>query len=294
MLDMANIRKVEIGDRDLFRDHYAKYPVEHSDYLHAVMCSWQHYMTYKYADVEGSLVIIGEHDGIHYPRPPVGPMSEDLIRGVIEFSVNQDWETKLTMIGERTADFIRKELPDLNLVPHREYFDYIYLSRDLADLPGKQYLKVRNYLNKFRKTYDHSVEPIVLENKTEVREFLIRWCEQKGCDEEPFLLQERQATMFAIDNFFDLGLEGCVIRVDGRVEALSIFEPMTDDTAVIHFEKANFDITGLYQAINNEAARLLAPRFSFINRESDMGVEGLRKAKEKYRPDHMLKVYYIE
>lgn len=294
MLEIGDFKKVEVGDRELFREHYSRYPVEHSDYLHAVMCSWQHYMTYRFARIDGSIVIAGEHDGIHYPRPPVGPWRPDLVREVMEFSQAQGWETKLTMIGERTAELIGKDLPDLELVTHRDYFDYVYLSSDLADLPGKQYLKIRNYLNKFRRTYEHSVEPIETENKPEVREFLIRWCEQKGCDEDPFLLHERQATMFAIDNFFDLGLEGCVIRVDGQIEALSIYEQMTEDTAVIHFEKANFDITGLYQAINYEAARLLAPRYRYINRESDMGVEGLRRAKEKYRPDHMLKVFHVK
>ncbi|MEA3559886.1 MAG: phosphatidylglycerol lysyltransferase domain-containing protein [Candidatus Thermoplasmatota archaeon] len=290
MVDIKDLKPVELGHRDLFREHYRKYPIEHSDYLHGIMCTWKHYMRYSFALMDDSILIVGEHEGKMYMRSPVGPLDKKVFEEALTFSREQGFEPLFAMVGERTARFLEKEFPELETRPHRDYFDYIYLSSDLRDLQGKRYLKIRNYLNKFRKQNDHSVEPVSLDNKDEIHDFLVRWCERKGCQDVPFLMQERQATMFGIDNFFDLGFEGLCIRVNGQVEAFSIFEEMRSDMAVVHFEKANFDIPGLYQAVNNEAAKLLAGKYRFMNRESDMGVPGLRKAKEKYRPDHMMKV----
>jgi len=105
---------------------------------------------------------------------------------------------------------------------------------------------------------------------------------------------ERQATMYSLDNMEEMGLSGTTIRIDDSIQALSIHERMREDMVVIHYEKANFDIMGLYQAINNEVALLNRERYEFINRESDMGVPGLRKAKKKYGPDHMLNVFHAE
>ncbi|MFO8051615.1 MAG: phosphatidylglycerol lysyltransferase domain-containing protein [Thermoplasmatota archaeon] len=294
MVRVSDFETVGPEHRDIFREHYKKYPVEHSDYLHGIMCTWKHYMTYSFTELEGSILILAEHDGEHYLRPPVGPLDREIFQEAANLSLEQGWHPVFSMVGERTAKFLEEEFPDMELHWHRDYFDYIYLAEDLRDLPGKRYLKIRNYLNRFRKNLDHSVEPITRDNKDEVREFLVRWCEKKGCREDPFLLYERQANMYGIDNFFELGFGGICIRVNGRVEALSIFEEMRPDMAVIHYEKATFEIPGLYQAINNEAAKLLSESYRYIDREADMGVPGLRRAKKKYRPDHMLKVSHME
>jgi len=292
MFSLDDFRPVSLDDLDIIRDHYRKFPPEHSDYLHGIMYTWKEFMTYKVLMRGEHLFILGEHEGHRYLRPPVGPRDKKVYSDLLELASSHGLDPKISMIGKQTRDWMEGEFADLTFEPHRDYFDYVYLASDLVDLPGKDYLKVRNYLNKFRKNNEYSVEPISRDNLPETRDFLIRWCEQKGCEEEPFLLHERQATMNAIDHFIELGLEGMVIRVDGRIEALSIFEEMGPDIAVIHYEKANFEIVGLYQAINNEAARILRNRYTYIDRESDMGEEGLRRAKMKYRPHHMLEIYH--
>ncbi|MGA1848324.1 MAG: DUF2156 domain-containing protein [Thermoplasmatota archaeon] len=294
MISLEDFNPVSLDDLEPIRDHYRKYPPEHSDYLHGIMYTWKDYMTYKVLMEGDHLFILGEHDGRIYLRPPVGPKDRKVYSHLLELASVHGLDPKISMIGQQTKEWMEVEFPELTYEQHRDYFDYIYLSSDLADLPGKDYLKVRNYLNKFRKNNEYSVEPISDDNLHETRDFLIRWCEQKGCQDEPFLLHERQATMNAIDHFGELDLEGIVIRVDGRIEALSIFEEMRPDTAVIHYEKANFDIAGLYQAINNEAALVLRERYTYIDRESDMGEEGLRRAKMKYRPHHMLEIFHAK
>jgi len=291
-MDLGDFQKVSLDDISIFKEYYRKFPPQHSDYLHAIMYSWRDYMTYSFTLLDDHLIILGVHEGEHYIRPPIGPPSIEVFQEVLDLSEREGWDPKISMMGEQTKEWMKESFSDLKYEPDRDYFDYIYLTSDLSDLPGKSYLKVRNYLNKFRKTNEHSVEPISTSNLNEAKDFLIKWCEQKGCQDDPFLMQERQATFHALDDIFELGMEGLVIRVDGEVQAFSIFEQMREDMAVIHYEKANSEIVGLYQAINNEAARFLSGRYRYLDRESDMGVPGLRRAKEKYRPHHMLEIHH--
>ncbi|MGA1872784.1 MAG: DUF2156 domain-containing protein [Thermoplasmatota archaeon] len=292
ILELSDFRKVALDDAPVFREHYKKFPPEHSDYLHGTMYTWRDYMTYSFMKRGDHLFIIGELDGKHYIRPPVGPLDREVFAEVIELSRGEGWDPVISMIGAGTTKWMKEEFPEFKYEGHRDYYEYVYLSSDLADLPGKDYLKVRNYLNKFRKSNDHTVENITRENIGEVKEFLIRWCERRGCQEDAFLLQERQTNFHALNDMFELDLEGLVIRVDGRIEAFSLFEKLSEDMVVVHHEKANVELAGLYQAINNETAKALAGRYRYINRESDMGVEGLRRAKNKYRPHHFLEIHH--
>ena len=128
----------------------------------------------------------------------------------------------------------------------------------------------------------------------DVRKFLDRWCLWKDCESDPLLENERKAIMYSMSHFFDLGLSGLVIRLDDNIEALAVYEEMNPDTAIIHYEKASPDYDGIYKAINQETAKKLQNDYKFINRESDMGLPGLRKAKMSYRPNHMVEVFHVD
>ncbi len=292
MLELSDFHKVTLEDGARIRKHYKKYTPKHSDYLHGIMYTWRDYMAYSIAWRGEHLLILGEHEGKHYIRPPMGPYSRDIFEEVIDLARREGWDPLVSMIGGETREWMEKEFPDLAFETHRDYFDYVYLASDLADLPGKPYLKVRYYLNKFVKNNDHIVETLGHDNVQETKEFLVKWCMQKGCQDDPFLMHERQATMHALDDLEELGLGGTVLRVNKEIQAFSIYEELSLDTVVIHYEKANFDIVGLYQAINWETAKALRDRYTYIDRESDMGVEGLRRAKLKYRPQKMLEIHH--
>ncbi|PKG32326.1 DUF2156 domain-containing protein, partial [Methanoregula sp.] len=162
---------------------------------------------------------------------------------------------------------------------------------DLAELPGGNYLTIRRQLNKFRKNCASTVEPISEKNWEDAKRFLIEWCEWKGCESgDPVLANEKEAVFFAIDHMNDLPLRGLAIRVSSKIGAISLYEPMTGDTALVHFEKGLPDCDGIYKAINSETAARLARKFTYINRESDLGVPGLREAKMRYHPHHMVEV----
>lgn len=293
MVEITDYKPVTLEDKDLFMDHFKKYPPIHSDYTFSTMICWSEYMEYYYTFLGDSLLIMTMCGNDRYFRPPHGPRNRDAAEQVMELSDRMGSETVFSVADPIMKQWLTEKFPDLNFDAHLEYFDYIYLAEDLANLPGKKYLKIRNYLNKFQKTYPHTAEEINEDDFQEVKDFLERWCEQRGCGEEPLLQSENLATKKSLDLFFELDLKGIVLRLNGVIEAVSIYEEMDRNTAVIHHEKANQDIRGLYQAINKETAGILAGRYKFINRESDMGLEGLRLAKQKYRPHHMIEVYHV-
>jgi hypothetical protein len=200
----------------------------------------------------------------------------------------------VSLIDPDTARWMKGVCPGLNLLPDRNYFEYVYLASDLKDLPGKNYLTIRRQVNKFRRNCKNKVEPISRENWEEVKRFLIEWCEWKGCEGDEVLAHEKEAVFFAIDHFNELPIRGLVIRVFGKIGAISLYERLNSDTALIHFEKGLPDCEGIYKAVNNEVAARLATHFTYINRESDLGVTGLREAKMRYHPHHMVEVYSLK
>jgi len=200
----------------------------------------------------------------------------------------------LTLIDTDSALWMHELDPGLVLVLDRDHFEYIYRASELAELHGKHYHKIRSHIKRFRKKYRHTVEPITPGNREELISFLEKWCELKKCENGSFLAHEIEATAYAIEHLSELPLQGLLVRVDSQVGAISLFEHLNADTAVVHFEKGLPEYEGIYKVINAKTAEFLAGEAKYINRESDLGVEGLREAKMRYHPDHMVEVYSLK
>lgn len=179
----------------------------------------------------------------------------------------------------------------------RDSFDYIYTVDELADLTGKKYQKKRNHLNKFYLQHPEAVmEPVTQENLPQVRQMVEQWyaLRQQQDPTQDFHM-ERAAIGKALSFMDALGLEGLLLRVDGQVVAMTLGSALTTQTFDIHFEKALDRYDGAYAVINREFARYLRqkyPNLKWLNREDDMGLEGLRKAKLSYQPALLLEKYW--
>lgn len=175
----------------------------------------------------------------------------------------------------------------------RDSFDYVYNIDDLADLKGRKFQRKRNHLNRFKQNNpDYRLEPICDENLPEVEALVNHWYELR-LQENPHgdYHMERAAIKKALAQRQALGLEGLLLRTDAGVVAMTLGSRLREDTFDIHFEKALDIADGAYAAINNGFARYLRdkyPEVRFLNREDDLGLEGLRKAKLSYCPDHMV------
>jgi uncharacterized protein len=295
MLSQDDFKPVTLADRAFFEQHYALYPQRHSDNTFSNMVCWNHFAHYTYAHVEKNIIIASTIGNVTRFRSPIGPRNPALVRSLIRMASDVSDNEPIVLVYPEDVGWMQECCPDINLVPDRDHFEYVYKASDLAELPGKNYLTVRRQINKFRKNCTHVVEPIRRENWEEVKRFLIEWCEWKGCEQgDAVLAHEKEAIFFAIDHLDELPLRGLAIRVFSKIGAIALYEPMTPDTALVHFEKALPDCEGIYKAINNETALRLAPKFTYINRESDLGVEGLREAKMRYHPDHMVEIYSMK
>lgn len=291
MLSDYDFRPVSLDDKAFFREHYKRFPQVHSDNTFTNMVCWNHYAHYRFAYKENNIILSSTIEGSTRYRPPIGPRSPDLLAEVMSLAARSGDDFPLVILDSESKEWISKLYPELNLYPERKYFDYVYRASDLAMLPGRKYSTIRHQLNQFQRNCEHTVEFITEDNASEVRGFLEEWCIWKDCDSEPVLASEKDALFFAISHFSKLSLSGLVIRVKGSIMAMALFEGMNRDTAVVHFEKALLDCKGIYRAINAEAAKFLVKDYLYINRESDMGIEGLREAKMRYHPDHMVEVH---
>ena len=176
-------------------------------------------------------------------------------------------------------------------------FDYVYSIDDLADLAGKKYHGKRNHIYRFEEAYPRcSVQKLCDDNAVLVREMLCEWYDQK-MQENPNsdFHMERAALEKALRDYKALGMEGIVLINETRVLAFSLGNRLSEDTFDVNFEKARADASGAYPMINREFSRHIRneyPEVKFLNREEDMGIDGLRKAKQSYHPHHLVKKYW--
>lgn len=175
----------------------------------------------------------------------------------------------------------------------RDSFDYVYDINDLADLKGRRFQKKRNHLNRFRAERPScKLLPITEETLPRVQAMAQQWYDLRLLENPHGDYQMEQAALNkALRHYEQLGLEGLYLEEDGLILAFAIGSKLKSDTFDIHFEKALNPNDGTYAAINQGFAAYLRekyPEVAFLDREEDMGLEGLRKAKLSYCPDHMV------
>lgn len=176
-------------------------------------------------------------------------------------------------------------------------FDYVYAIDDLADLGGKKYHAKRNHLNRFYEAFpDYTVEELSEDNLPRVQKMVDEWYRSRE-KENPNgdYHMEKAALAKAFRQYRELSLDGLVLLNGDEVLAVTLGSRLSPDTIDVHFEKARADVNGAYAAINSEFARHIRkkyPEIRFLNREEDMGLEGLRKAKKSYHPHHMVEKYW--
>ncbi|MGD0978019.1 MAG: phosphatidylglycerol lysyltransferase domain-containing protein [Candidatus Bathyarchaeia archaeon] len=215
---------------------------------------------------------------------PIPTVQEDLKKAVV---ANHS-EILLYGIDSKVAGQLSARY---RVEPDRDNWDYVYLTSDLADLPGDKYHSKRNFIT--RCLADHKCEYTKLDASvvTDALQLQTEWCNLRQCGSVLSLEAENKAIKTVFDKYPQLAVFGGAVYVDSKLEAFALAEPLNNDTAVMHFEKANPQITGLYQLINQWFCQNTLRTFTYVNREQDLGIPGLRKAKLSYHPHHMIEKY---
>lgn len=192
---------------------------------------------------------------------------------------------RLQRLGEEMAREL--EAAGWRVNETRAHHDYVYTQEALAELKGKKLSAKRNHINRIRRERRFVSRPYLPEDEAACLALAERWCDARACSEDMSLGSEWDAVKDLIEHAAELEVTGWVIELDEGIRAFSFADALNADTAVVHVEKADPELPTLYTLINQQFAQQGLSDFAWINREQDLGEEGLRKAKQSYRPSHL-------
>ena len=286
-----NFEPISLEKQHLYRERLGRTHWEASDYSFVNLWGWcmEYGLGWAWED---DLVWIRQTRPVDAYWAPVGNWEQ------------VDWAARLHLHFPEKSAIIRVPEP---LVQHwktalkdrvaitatEDHWDYLYSVQDLIDLKGNRFHKKKNLLNQFLRNYDHAYRPLtpdIIQNALAMQE---DWCVWRDCESDDTLASENRAISRVLAYWEDLAdIFGGAVMVDGEMAAFTVAEQMNPETVLIHFEKGLTAFKGIYQAINQ---MFLANNSDLqrVNREQDMGEEGLRKAKRSYNPVDFVRKYKV-
>ena len=233
-----------------------------------------------------------------YPFPLGKGDKKTILDAIIADAAERGIPCRITGISEKSKETLEELYPDrFRFHTDEGSYDYVYDINDLADLSGKKYHAKRNHIHRFEEAFPSAIaEPIGESNIDRVKQMLARWYETRLAENPDSDFQMEQVALEKAFREYDaLGFVGLALTDGEEVLAFTLATRLSDDTFDVHFEKAKSDVQGAYAAINRAFARHIRatyPEVRYLNREEDMGLEGLRKAKQSYYPHHRVKKYW--
>ncbi len=291
-------KKITINDKPIIDKYLKSANLGVAEHCFTDLFMWQdYYSTCFYED--GEFLYIKSksvEDGTDYYMCPVG--TGDLKQALDKLFINFGDDISVISVTEEIKEKIENIMPnvfDYSEIP--ESADYIYLSEKLISLAGKKLHSKRNFVNRFIAEYGEKFvyEKMTNENKNKAWEFHQTWNKETGNEEEDKSLRaETLAIKRIMDNFNELGVIGATFYVDNKVVGYTIATKSTENLAVVQIEKGDINYNGVYQMINKTFVENELADVVYINREEDMGIEGLRKAKLSYRPEIIRMKYCLK
>lgn len=298
-----NFGKIQIEDKPLFDRLLSMSPYVDCEYLFSTLFMWQDALGYETA-IEDECIYIRHffQDRLQYHVPICAPERvPEQVRRLMDaepqklelFCVTQE---HLEQLGPEVRKLFTRE-------ENRNFADYLYQGDALRSLSGRKYHQKRNHVSKFQSTYDWSFR-IFNEAGRELMscmDVLEQWdlhkMENASWQEKILVGNERSALNRCIKHFNRMGLIGGVLYIDGQPKGFTVGELVTRGgikVGVVHYEKCDGNYAGIYQAINQLFAQEALKEADYINREDDMGVEGLRKSKLTYHPVRLVEKYTLK
>lgn len=294
---MLHFKDITLADKEVIRSYTMCGYWQSCDLSFANLCSWWFLYRTQYAVKDGFLLFrfyTGAEQAYLMPvgTGDVGPVLEALLEDALQMGIpfrmlGVSYEMRTQMEEAMPGKFIFEE--------NRDYYDYIYLREHLATLTGKKYQAKRNFLNKFRKEYPHyEYKELTKEQVPECLRLADEWRKANDGEGDKALEAEKCSMTYALEHMEELDIQGGILMVDGKVVAFTYGTPINQDTWNVCVEKADTNYEGAYAMINYEYTNRIDEKYAYINREEDLGLPGLRKAKLSYQPYLLLEKYMAE
>lgn len=280
------LKPVGLEDKEAIDAFIRRFPSESCEVIFTNIYIWRNYERPTFTTINGNLcVLCRPRSEPEFFLPPIGT---NKLRETIEACLSASG--RVACVPE---SFVKSYCAGLRVEEDPENFDYVYRVADLIHLRGKKYDGKRNRIKKFEKGHEFRYLKLEPEHLATCRSLFEEWYQSKSSENGRLGEIQKTAVLEILVNFGLLGLVGGAVEVQGRVEAFSIGERLNADTAVIHLEIANPRFDGLAQFINREFVKKEWPALKYINREQDMGIAGLRRAKMSYYPQRLVRKFII-
>lgn len=293
---MIDFKSITLNEKELYEKYLFDGKERGCEYSFANLFMWG---KQRYAVESDHIVLFSQYyKRSVYPFPVGAGDKKAVLDDVMADALERGLECRITGITESDKELMESLYPDkFEYHRDRDFFDYVYAVEDLAQLKGRKYHGKKNHFNKFMAMHpDYKIEAISDKNILKVQDMVARWYKDR-IEELPDsdFTMEQKAIGKAFKNYKELGMEGIIITDHNEVLAMTMGSPLSYNTFDVNFEKALSGVDGAYAAINREFAVYITethPEIEFLNREDDMGLEGLRKAKKSYHPHHMVEKWW--
>ena len=293
--NMIDFRNIELSDKELYNEQLYQNETRGCQYSFSNLFMWG---LQGIAFIHNHAVLYSRFDcHCFYPFPVGSGDKKPVLDAIFTDAKERGLCPCLTGLNENDKQILEMLYPNqFYFHADRNSYDYVYDINDLADLKGRKLHRKRNHLKHFKKNHpDYIVTPITKGNMEQVQAFVDEWYKLK-LEENPEgdYHHEQAALEKVFTHYEDLEMDGLLLEENGEVLGFTMASPMSSDTYDVHYEKARGDIDGAYTTINSEFANYIRnkyPHIKYLDREEDMGLSGLRKAKMSYFPHHLIKKY---
>lgn len=290
-----SFKALDLTDRNSLHPPLWRYQPETSELSFTNLFIWHSYYGFEWSMYRDWVFVVASRTpGDAWAFQPIGPPPRpDITRMLLRWL--RDERGSMAPRIERADTWFVKEVEDeddMAIEPTRDQFDYLYSTADLIELAGGDYHGKRNHINAFMRSTAFEYRPLEEPYAKSCLELADAWCAGR-CEDDMGLLGEWEALARILVNFEALEVSGGMILIDGQVKAFAVGELLNGATAVVHIEKADPSIRGLYPMINQQFLEHAWSHTQFVNREQDLGNPGLRRAKESYYPVRLVEKHRI-
>jgi uncharacterized protein len=297
---MAEFKALDFDDRDVFLNYLKEYNFNTYEYSFFNLYLWRKLCNVEYTTINDALIVKKtEKNRGPYFMQPIGYSKENLEKIILDLNMIKRDNPKMNCLFRDVEEPFLQELKDrfgdrITYYEDENNFDYIYESRKLASLPGNKFRRKKNQYNQFVKNYNFTIKDIADEKVIEdCINFALSWKETKEELSEE-LFYEIEGIQEVLRNMKLLSGVGMAVYVDEKIAGFTVGEKVNKDMAIVHIEKGDINYKGVYAFINKTFAENYLHDVEFVNREEDLGLEGLRKAKQAYNPIKFEKKYVVD